>query len=126
MPRGRPRKNPIAPIATDPEIKTTAKENIAASEKNSVTSEGEKNISPIANKFSPLCDRCHNPIPTGERNINLSILTNMASWHRDVSIDRVKLCPACAKELNSLIDKWLINDGKGISPKWLIQEKQSG
>lgn len=116
MPRGRPRKNPIA---TEPEIKTTAKENIAASE-------GEKNISPIVNKFSPLCDRCHNPIPTGERNINLSILTSMASWHRDVSIDRVRLCPACAKELNSLIDKWLINDGKGISPKWLIQEKQSG
>jgi hypothetical protein len=103
MPRGRPRKNPL-PIEEE-KIEPVKLEKEASKEKKK------------EDKF-PECNRCHKKIISGEKNINLTYLTGMAPWHRNVSLDRVCLCSDCGKELNKMIDDWLIDEGKGVKEKY--------
>ena len=117
MPRGRPRKNP-PPV----EVKVTEPVKEASEEKEN----GKENKLPKGYEFLtqaqydklPQCNRCHKKIISGEKNINLTYLTGMAPWHRNVSLDRVCLCNDCSRELNEMIDNWLINDGKGVKEKY--------
>ena len=116
MPRGRPRKNPL-PVKT--EIVKETKE--TKETKEGKLPKGYEFLTQAQYDKLNECDRCHKKIISGEKNINLTYLTNMAPWHRTVSLDRVCLCGDCGKELNTIIDTWLINNGKGIAAKWQLQ-----
>ena len=116
MPRGRPRKNPLS----ETEIVAPAKE-IKKETKETKIPKGYEFLTQAQYDKLPECSRCHKKIVSGERNINLTYLTSMAPWHRSVSLDRVCLCTDCGKELNGIIDNWLINDGKGVDAKWVVQ-----
>ena len=112
MPRGRPRKNPRS---VETETNESAK---VESVKEDKLPKGYELLTQVQYDKLPECDRCHKKIISGERNINLTYLTGMASWHRNVSLDRVCLCSNCSKELNEMIDDWLINNGKGVKAKY--------
>ena len=109
MPRGRPRKNPL-PTESTATVKHTPP---TAADTKDKEKENDKEKSSHS-----VCDRCHKPHDFTERKLNLSLLTGMASWHRDVMVDKVSLCYDCSKELNKLIDDWLINKGKGVTSKY--------
>ena len=121
MPRGRPRKNPLPveveisePVKTEPINK--AKE--AKEVKEDRLPKGYEFLTQAQYDKLLECDRCHKKIISGEKNINLTYLTGMAPWHRRVSLDRICLCGDCSKELNEMIDSWLINNGKGVKEKY--------
>lgn len=128
MPRGRPRKNPLPTIETIEPIKTDsineAKETKEVKEDK--LPKGYEFLTQAQYDKLPECNRCHKKIVSGEKNINLTYLTSMAPWHRRVSLDRVRLCNDCGKELNEMIDSWLINNGKGIAAKWTIKPENDG
>lgn len=113
MPRGRPRKNPLPETESIVSTKETIKET-----KETKLPKGYEFLTQSQYDKLPECSRCHKKIVSGERNINLTYLTGMAPWHRSVSLDRVCLCHECSKELNDLIDNWLINNGKGVKEKF--------
>lgn len=113
MPRGRPRKNPLPETESIVSTKETIKET-----KETKLPKGYEFLTQSQYDKLPECNRCHKKIVSGERNINLTYLTGMAPWHRNVSLERVCLCHECGKELNDLIDNWLINDGKGVKEKF--------
>ena len=95
MPRGRPKKNPL-PTA----------------EQSGPTAPEEKLPSPKSKKQYPLCSRCSKEITsTNPFRINLSYLTSVASYHRQVSDDTPILCFECARGLSDTIDKYLIGGG---------------
>ena len=112
MPRGRPRKNP-------PPVEDKVTEPVKEVKEGKLP-KGYELLTQAQYDKLPECNRCHKKIVSGEKNINLTYLTGMAPWHRTVSLDRVCLCNDCAKELNAMIDKWLINDGKGVAAKWVV------
>lgn len=115
MPRGRPRKNPLPVEAKTNE---SAKVEPVKEAKEDRLPKGYEFLTQAQYDKLPECNRCHKKIVSGERNINLTYLTGMASWHRNVSLDRVCLCSDCGKELNKMIDDWLINNGKGVKAKY--------
>lgn len=117
MPRGRPRKNPIPSTETSESVNEPVNKS-AKETKESKLLEGYEFLTQVKYDALSVCDRCHKKIISGERDINLTYLTGMAPWHRMVSLDKVCLCGDCAKELNGMIDKWLINDGKGVKEKY--------
>lgn len=110
MPRGRPRKNPLP-------VETEVKSPVKAPAKETQQEAPDKSKKEKEDKF-PKCDRCHKKIVSSERRINLTYLTGMATWHREVSLDKVSLCFDCCKELNKIIDDWLIDKGKGVKQKF--------
>ena len=112
MPRGRPRKNPIPSTETSEPVNKSVKEM-----KESKLPEEYEFLTQAKYDALSVCDRCHKKIISGERDINLTYLTGMAPWHRMVSLEKVCLCGDCAKELNMLIDNWLIDGGKGVKEK---------
>lgn len=113
MPRGRPRKNPI------PSTETSGPVNKSVNDiKESKLPKGYEFLTQPEYDALSICDRCHKKIISGERNINLTYLTGMTPWHRTVSLEKVCLCGDCAKELNMLIDNWLIDRGKGVKEKY--------
>ena len=119
MPRGRPRKNP-APVENkniSPATNDSSPSNKDSSDNNTIVPNEFNFLSPAQYNKLLSCDRCHVKILSGEKIVNLTYLTGVAPWHRQSSIDRVCLCSSCAKELNSIIDKWLLNDNKGVKPK---------
>lgn len=115
MPRGRPRKNPL-PV--EAEINKPVRTEPIKEVKEGKLPKGYEFLTQAQYDKLPECSRCHKKIVSGEKNINLTYLTGMAPWHRRVSLDRVCLCSDCSKELNEMIDSWLINDGKGVKAKY--------
>lgn len=118
MPRGRPRKNPLPETESATPVVAPAKEN-AKEGKETKLPKGYEFLTQVQYDKLPECNRCHKKIISGEKNINLTYLTGMAPWHREVGLDRVCLCSDCGRELNAIIDKWLINDGKGVKTKYV-------
>lgn len=123
MPRGRPRKNPLPAIETIETIEIIKSDSINKTKEDKEVKEDKlpKGYEFLTQaQYDKLfeCDRCHKKIISGEKNINLTYLTGMAPWHRRVSLDRVCLCGDCSKELNEMIDDWLINEGKGVKEKY--------
>lgn len=95
MPRGRPKKNPLP-----------------STEQNPSPIPSNPTPSPKSKKQYPLCSRCHKEITsTNPFRINLSYLTSVASYHRQVSDDTPILCFECARGLSDTIDKFLISGG---------------
>lgn len=121
MPRGRPRKNPL-PVET--EINKPVKTESVKEVKGDKLPKGYEFLTQAQYDNLSECSRCHKKIISGEKTINLTYLTGMAPWHRMVSLDRVYLCNECGRELNELIDNWLINDGKGVAAKWVIKPEK--
>ena len=117
MPRGRPRKNPIPSTEISESVNKSANKSVNDT-KESKLPEGYEFLTQAKYDALSVCDRCHKKIISGERNINLTYLTGMAPWHRMVSLEKVCLCGDCAKELNMLVDNWLINEGKGVKKKY--------
>lgn len=116
MPRGRPRKNPLPNEAN---TKSNTKASTKANPPDDVEDISTDNNSKAKKEDkSQYCERCHNKLVFSERKINLTYLTCMATWHRDVNVDKVSLCYDCCKELNKLIDDWLLNKGKGVQSKY--------
>lgn len=72
-------------------------------------------------KLIIICERCHKPIigPIPFK-INLNYLTTLPDYHRQTESDkgRILLCNECKKKLNTLIDKFLYDDGNGIPLKY--------
>lgn len=67
------------------------------------------------------CSRCHQMIlGVAPQRINLTYITTMASYHREVSEDRPLLCHECIKKLNKLIDNFLLDDESGIPRKFKL------
>lgn len=120
MPRGRPRKNPLPATETKEPIKEVKETEVKETKdiKEGKLPKGYEFLTQAQYDKLPECNRCHKKIISGERNINLTYLTGMAPWHRTVSLDKICLCSDCAKELNKIIDDWLINDGKGVKEKY--------
>ena len=77
--------------------------NIQASEKSSkLIKKSKENI--------VLCDKCHKEVVSTPIVINLSYLTGQATWHRDCKLEKIHCCTQCARELNEIIDKWILKD----------------
>lgn len=103
MPRGRPKKNPL-PIP-EQSFPPTPEEKLPPTPE-------EKLPTPKSKKQYPLCSRCSKEITsTNPFRINLSYLTSVASYHRQVSDDTPILCFECARGLSDAIDKYLISGG---------------
>lgn len=77
-------------------------------------------------KVMVICDKCHKDIYCSPITINLSHLLGQASWHRDCKLERINLCTDCGRELNTLVDKWILKDNKDYY-KWNVEnfEKSS-
>lgn len=107
MPRGRPKKNPIP--TTEQQSTPTPIPSILSP--------------PKSKKQYPLCSRCSKEITsTNPFRINLSYLTSVASYHRQVSDDTPILCFECARGLSDIIDKYLISGG--AKKKFVLESKE--
>ena len=83
-----------------------------SNEDNVTTVEEKKSVKTAIKpgKTYEVCDKCKTNIYCSPIRINLSHLTGQATWHRRCKLDQLKLCNACAKELNELIDNWILKD----------------
>ena len=114
MPRGRPKGSKNKPKNT--EI-TTSKIDIFEEESNKIIPVTE--ITSIIETIKPKaqCDLCGNNIYSQGNYINLNNLTSKATWHRNCNKDRLCLCNNCAKELNNLIDTFILQKNPKLN-KW--------
>ena len=118
MPRGRPRKNPLLSPVTDTSSTPTNPTNNENEESTLSTREESTlstNLSTRGRKPSPksypICTRCGKEIETTPFRINLSYLTSVASYYREVKDDVPSLCNECAKGLSKAVDDYLLNGG---------------
>ena len=109
MPRGRPRKNPLPSLVTDTPSNSTNPSNLTNNESKESTlfTRGRK---PNPKSY-PICTRCGKEIETTPFRINLSYLTSVASYYREVKDDVPSLCNECAKGLSKAVDDYLLNGG---------------
>lgn len=128
MGRGRPKgsknrpKDALIFLTNDStkkeEVKTTEKtldlfiENKDLSEDNINTTEEKiiENKVEKPRKIVCTCDKCGKDIYSSPVVATLSSLTGKATWHRECSLERIRLCDSCGKELNDLIDNWILKD----------------
>ena len=114
MPRGRPRKNPLPSPVTNTLSTPSApinKENVEENEnEESTLTLSTKGRKPIPKSY-PICTRCGKEIETTPFRINLSYLTSVASYYREVKDDVPSLCNECAKGLSKAVDDYLLNGG---------------
>ena len=114
MPRGRPKgsKNKKNIIEV-----TTSKVDIF--EEKESTEIPIATITSIVETIKPKahCDLCGDSIYSQGNYINLNILTSKASWHRNCSKDKLCLCNNCVKELNNLIDTFILQRNPKLN-KW--------
>lgn len=61
------------------------------------------------------CDLCNCGIDCSPCNVRLNDLTGCANWHRNTSVNKLCLCNKCAKELNEVIDNFIINKNKRLN-----------
>ena len=91
------------------DINDSVADNIQTLEEKTTVKTAEKPL-----KNNGICDCCNQPIYTTPINIPLTYLTGKASWHRNCKVDRLKLCSDCSKELNELVDNWIISKNKNL------------
>jgi hypothetical protein len=65
-------------------------------------------------KINCYCDLCNSPIYSSPCRIQLQNLTGKAYWHRDCNIERAVICDKCASELNTIIDKFIIDKNPSL------------
>lgn len=115
MPRGRPKGSKNK--SKDIEITTSKIDIFEEKEPNKNVSVTEI-ISTIETiKPKAQCDLCGDSIYSQGNYINLNILTSKATWHRNCNKDRLCLCNNCAKELNNLIDTFILQKNPKLN-KW--------
>lgn len=56
------------------------------------------------------CSICKKAIPINGRKVNLSYLSGICQYHREV-IDNLELCDECAFKFSKYIDEYLIKQG---------------
>lgn len=64
-----------------------------------------------------ICELCGNEVKDSLANINLIAITGKATWHRECKVDRLNICNDCCKELNNLIDNFIIKKNASLK-KW--------
>ena len=104
MPRGRPKKNINI-------FKTDVSEHKDETQKE-VTQSKNKTIKVICT-----CSLCGKEIFSSPNIIRLQEITGKASWHRNCKTNNLCVCEKCSKELNSVIDKFLLTKNPSLS-KW--------
>lgn len=62
-------------------------------------------------KDYPTCDLCGAECMCDRIKLNLTYLTGKATWHREVKQDLFYLCHDCGREMNKMIDDWLLEHG---------------
>lgn len=62
-------------------------------------------------KDYPTCDLCGTECMCDRIKLNLTYLTGKATWHREVKQDLFYLCHDCGREMNKMIDDWLLEHG---------------
>lgn len=62
-------------------------------------------------KDYPTCDLCGAECMCDRIKLNLTYLTGKATWHREVKQDLFYLCHNCGREMNKMIDDWLLEHG---------------
>lgn len=66
---------------------------------------------PKSQKDYPTCDLCGAECMCDRIKLNLTYLTGKATWHREVKQDLFYLCHDCGREMNKMIDDWLLEHG---------------
>lgn len=66
---------------------------------------------PKSQKDYPTCDLCGAECICDRIKLNLTYLTGKATWHREVKQDLFYLCHDCGREMNKMIDDWLLEHG---------------
>lgn len=66
---------------------------------------------PKSQKDYPTCDLCGAECMCDRIKLNLTYLTGKATWHREVKQDLFYLCHECGREMNKMIDDWLLEHG---------------
>lgn len=66
---------------------------------------------PKSQKDYPTCDLCGAECMCDRIKLNLTYLTGKATWHREVKQDLFYLCQDCGREMNKMIDDWLLEHG---------------
>ena len=66
---------------------------------------------PKSQKEYPTCDLCGAECMCDRIKLNLTYLTGKATWHREVEQDLFYLCHDCGREMNKMIDDWLLEHG---------------
>lgn len=61
-------------------------------------------------KATKECTICKKAIPINGRKVNLSYLSGICQYHREV-VDTLELCDECAFKFSENIDKYLIKQG---------------
>lgn len=108
MPRPKGSKNkPKIPVIKEVE-ETTPAEVVKPPQEDSAIKRRKKEKEPEC-----YCAACGSPVFVTPIKVNLTWLTGMASYHREVSADRFDLCCQCAKEFNDYCDKWFLKRGVG-------------
>lgn len=62
-------------------------------------------------KDYPTCDLCGAECMCDRIKLNLTYLTGKVTWHREVKQDLFYLCHDCGREMNKMIDDWLLEHG---------------
>lgn len=70
-----------------------------------------KSSKPKSQKEYPTCDLCGAECMCDRIKLNLTYLTGKATWHREVKQDLFYLCQDCGREMNKMIDDWLLEHG---------------
>lgn len=115
MPRGRPvgSKNKVKNDVEITKVDIT-EEVVKTSEK----PKKEKEL-----KVKCYCNLCNSPIYSSPYTARLQDLTSKANWHRNTKIETVCMCDKCAKELNTMIDNFIIKKNPSLS-KWGVTEEK--
>lgn len=90
---------------------TTPTNSLDLQEKDSSNIIESSKIKKVSKVFS-CCERCGSEIKCEPRRIDTNMLTGMADYYR-ATPRYVKLCNNCCKELNQIVEQWLLSGEKG-------------
>lgn len=107
MPRGKPKESKNKVIKQD----ITIEKDIII-EQPKIIEKKDKIL-----KVNYNCDLCNSPIYSSPYRIQLQNITGKAPWHRDCKVEKLQICDNCAKELNDIIDKYILKKNPSLS-KW--------
>ena len=116
MARGRPRgsKNKSKQVDLFQEVKETEPCQIDTP----VVVKKEDNSKPL--RITGYCTCCGREIYSGLIHVSLSSITGNATWSRSCSVDKLTLCSECAKQLNEIVDKWIISKNPELKKPFCI------
>lgn len=60
------------------------------------------------------CDVCSSVFRITPVTLNLTYFTGLANYYRKCSLDKLKLCANCSKEINTLVDNWIVHKNPSL------------